>query len=596
MGLLVLAGLVPVRAQTASDAQPPGAASALVADSFAVQIDAPPDLADLLGRHLELMRFRAVPDIDDGELDRLARAADADARGLLGTRGYFAPSLDIRVLDATAPAGQRTVRILVRPGPVTRVRDVRLTFSGDLLVQPEADTRRRALQEAWSLRAGMAFTQADWDDAKAAAVRQLGARDFPLARISESRADIDPAEASAWLQVALDSGPAYRLGALRIDGLQRFDAALVERIARLRPGGAYDRAGLLEAQQRLQDSGYFDAVFLTLQTEADPQAAPVQVTLRETTRHKLVLGVGASTDSGPRLSVEHTDQQSPFWGMRALSTLLLDRDRQKVGTTLTGVPDESLWRWVGGLQWQNDNAADVKVRSQNLRIGRNKTEDRIDRNVYLEYDRARSDDAGSITRAQSLSGSYAWTLRQFDSLPFPTSGYGLGAELGGGITLGDRRAPFLRTVVHWLGVWPLAERRGRIAARAQGGAVLARDSAVLPSTQLFLTGGDASVRGYAFHDIGVVSASGQTTAGRYLVNGSIEWQRPILVDGRPGDWETTVFLDAGSVANRGADLQARIGVGVGVRWKSPVGPLQMDLAYGVTPARLRLHLTVGFTF
>ena len=126
--------------------------------------------------------------------------------------------------------------------------------------------------------------------------------------------------------------------------------------------------------------------------------------------------------------------------------------------------------------------------------------------------------------------------------------------------------------------------------------MLARDSAVLPSTQLFLTGGDATVRGYAFHDIGATSATGQTTPGRFMVNGSIEWQRPILVNGQPSDWESTVFIDAGSVADRRADFKAKVGIGAGARWRSPVGPLQMDVAYGLATRQLRLHLTVGFTF
>ena len=442
----------------------------------------------------------------------------------------------------------------------------------------------------------MPFTQSEWDTAKANVLRQLGAQDFPLARIAESRAEIDPEAQSARLRVTLDSGAAYRLGGLRIDGLQRFDADLVERIARLRPGSAYDRASLLEAQQRLQDSGYFDSVFVTLQTEGDPQSAPVLVTVREASRNKLVLGIGASTDSGARLSVEHTNHQLPVIGWRSVSRFLVDRDNQQIGTELTSRPDEGLWRWVGSVQLKNDNASDVTVHSQNLRIGRSKNEDRIDRNYYVEYDRARSNDAGTVTRAQSVSASYAWTQRNFDSLPFPTAGYGLGAELGGGVTLGNQREPFLRALVHWLGVWPRPARSGRITARAQGGAVLARKSAVLPSTQLFLTGGDSTVRGYAFHDIGVRSVSGQTTAGRFMVNGSAEWQRPILINSRASDWESTVFIDAGSVADSRADLQARVGVGVGARWKSPVGPLQIDLAYGVTPRKLRLHLTVGFTF
>ena len=62
------------------------------------------------------------------------------------------------------------------------------------------------------------------------------------------------------------------------------------------------------------------------------------------------------------------------------------------------------------------------------------------------------------------------------------------------------------------------------------------------------------------------------------------------------DWESTVFIDAGSVADKPSEFKAKVGVGIGARWKSPVGPLQMDLAYGVAVKRLRLHLSVGFTF
>jgi translocation and assembly module TamA len=81
-----------------------------------------------------------------------------------------------------------------------------------------------------------------------------------------------------------------------------------------------------------------------------------------------------------------------------------------------------------------------------------------------------------------------------------------------------------------------------------------------------------------------------------MVNGSVEWQRPILIDGQASDWESTLFIDGGSVADHPGDFRAKVGIGAGARWKSPVGPLQMDLAYGLATRRLRLHLTVGFTF
>jgi translocation and assembly module TamA len=133
--------------------------------------------------------------------------------------------------------------------------------------------------------------------------------------------------------------------------------------------------------------------------------------------------------------------------------------------------------------------------------------------------------------------------------------------------------------------------------RAEMGAVIARDGVVLPSTLLFLTGGDNAVRGYGLHEIGVQTSAGETVAGRYLGVASVEWQRPIRsASGRFNDWETTVFIDAGAVADQRAQLKAHVGVGAGLRWRSPVGPLQVDLAWGEATRKLRLHLNVGFTF
>jgi translocation and assembly module TamA len=86
------------------------------------------------------------------------------------------------------------------------------------------------------------------------------------------------------------------------------------------------------------------------------------------------------------------------------------------------------------------------------------------------------------------------------------------------------------------------------------------------------------------------------SAGRYLAVASFEWQRPIWSDGVRTDWESVVFADAGAVANDPADLEAKVGVGAGVRYNSPVGPLQLDLAYGLDAKRFRIHLNVGFSF
>ena len=379
---------------------------------------------------------------------------------------------------------------------------------------------------------------------------------------------------------------------------------MVQHLARLSPGVDYDQAELAAAQQRLSDSGFFDSVFVTLDTTAEPTRAPVLIKLREGQLQKIVLGVGASTDTGPRISAEHTHHRVPGINWRAVTKAQLERDARGLSSELTSPPDEASWRWVAFGQVRQELLGTLEVTSQQLRGGRKQTNQRIDRNIYVQYDRAESvaTDTNQPEIAQSISGNYAFTVRYYDSLPFPSSGWGWGAEIGGGTTLGDTPQTYTRLVSRLQGFLRLGDRNStaasspRLSMRSTLGALIAQDNAALPSTQLFLAGGDNSVRGYSLNEIGVTLADGSITAGRYLATGSVEWQHPLRINGRPSDWESTVFVDAGAVANQTSELRAKFGVGVGARWKSPVGPLQIDLAYGVEQRRFRLHMNLGFTF
>ena len=577
------------------------------AKAFQLTVKAPAEIQDLLERHLELQRYRELPDLSDNELVRLLTAAEKDARELLATLGYFSPEIKFDQQIFSAGAVARQINLSVVPGEPTVVGEVKIEFKGAINDNPTAQSQRWQIESNWLLRPGMRFTQARWAAAKQQALRQLTMQRYPTGQLTTTLADIDPVTRSAQLTVTLDSGPDFQLGGLVIKGLSRFDADMVTRLARITPGSSYDQTQLVAAQQRLADSGYFDSAYLTLDTTGDPTAAPVQVQLREAQLQKLVLGVGISTDGGPRVSVEHTHHQVPGIGWRAVSKFSLDRKTQSIGSELTAPPDASNWRWVTAAQLKREELGSFDVNSQSLRVGRSQRGERIDRNYYLQFERAdtATSDTTAPATATALSANYAFTVRNFDSLPFPGSGWGLGMELGGGTTLGDQRDPYGRVLARWLGYWPLARgaddasatlRAGRLALRTEAGAVIAREGINLPSTQLFLTGGDNSVRGYGYRNLGVTLPGGQITAGRYLAVGSVEWQRPIALDGRLSDWESTVFMDAGAVTNKPGNFKARVGVGVGARWKSPIGPLQIDLAYGVADKRLRLHMNVGFSF
>lgn len=569
--------------------------------AFDITVRAPQPLKDLLDKHLELQRYRAVTDLDEAELARLIVLAERNVRNLAGTLGYFSPSIHITREGA---AGQKpTIVVAVEPGQATTVGGVAIDFAGDIADSPDpaAKAQRAGIERDWRLPAGQRFTQDAWDGAKTQALRELVARRYPAGKLAGSLADVDAPTNSAALSLKLDSGPLYRLGPLQVSGVERYDPVLVPRLARLTPGTPYDQNQLNEAQLRLASSGYFDSAYIFVDPESDPNAAPVQVQVREARLQKVILGVGVTTDSGPRASVEHTHQRVPGTNWRAVTKLQLEKKAPYAQTEWTSIPDESNWRWVALARTERVDDDDLVTRSSRLRFGRTQAGDRIDRNMYVQYDRASVSGSGQLNSSaadigdgSAVSVNYVWTGRYFDSLPFPNKGYGLGFELGGGSTMGTQHLPFTRAVGRWLGIVPL--ERGRIAMRAEGGAVIAKDSARIPGTLLFRTGGDTTVRGYGYRDIGIKLDNGVTGPGRYMAVGSVEYQRPLLRDGRPSEWENTFFIDAGAVADNPKDMKPSVGIGTGMRWRSPIGPLQMDVAYGVKAKQLRLHVSVGFVF
>lgn len=579
---------------------------------FSVEVRAEDDdLRKLLEKHLELQRYRQLDDLELAEVSRLMVAAEANARELLATQGYFTPHLTLELIDTPEDArAPHRVRVTVDPGERTQVEAVQVDFAGPIGNGSDEDSRvqREAIRRQWNLREGSPFSQQAWDNAKTLGLRTLTAQRFPTGSVQFSRADIDADRSRARLSVTYQSGPAYHFGELQVRGAERYDADGARRIARLPTGEVYDQQKLLDAQQRLASSGYYDSVFLTLDTEKGPPSfAPVIAQVREAPFQKVVLGVGFTTDNGPRVSVDHIHNHMPVLGWRAVSRLSVDRDTRLLNTAWTSLPSHNGWRWGALGQLKREKAGSYDVNSGRLRYGRSKANDHIDRAYFLQYDYAENVGDNAPPSASALSVNWHWTGRYFDDAGAPRRGWGLALELGAGYTLAGQQLPFTRAYARWLGVVPLGRtaagdtasesRRSRLALRAELGSVIAKEAARIPSTLLFLTGGDTTVRGYSYQQIGTLDAVGATVAGRYLAVAGVEWQRPVVWNGQRTDWESVVFVDAGAVADKANALNKfKVGVGVGARWASPVGPVQADLAYGVDVRKFRLHLRLGFSF
>lgn len=584
--------------------EPQGATEGTLAPlAVQLEVQAPGELESLLENYLDLGRLRALaPDepITPAELRRLEAATPAQARALLETEGYFDAQVQVDRVSDNPPR----VRVTVQPGPRTIVRDVVWGVKGPLQQSLEAGdagamAARSALQTNWPLPPGTPFRNSNWASAKSSALAQLRASGYAAATWESTRAEIDAVDQNAVLWVTAQSGPLFRTGELRILGLQRHDEKTVRNLADFRPGTPATEQLLLDYQERLQKSGLYDRATVNIDTNpAVADATPVTVRLGELPLQTAIVGLGVSANTGPRATLEHIHRR--IFGQRATlrNKFELAQLRQAWEGELTSHALPGLKRNLLGGTLERVESDDDVVQSARLRTGRAYDGERIDRLLFVEVERSTTrNDLGTET-AQAISLNAHGTWRDVDNILLPTEGIGLSVQTAVGQARSDnfdgstRSGPYARAYakLQW---WKPIGEDWYAHTRLELGQVFVRDGLRVPDSQRFRAGGDESVRGYAYRELGPEDA-GVTRSGNVLMTASAEIARP-LTPRIPGLWWAT-FIDVGNAADRWGDLEPALGVGAGVRYRSPLGPVSVDLAYGRETRSVRLHLNVGVQF
>lgn len=579
------------------------AAGAAPAPSASLEIVGPDALKALLDRHLDIAkvgRMQGADGVDDFEWSRLIAAAPAQVRELLQTEGYFSPQVRV---SSVGQGEQRRARVEIEPGPQARVGRLTLEVEGPLARgvaagDPTAQAADEELRRRWPLPEGAAFRNPDWSDAKAAAIARLRAAGYALAQWAGTGAQVDADADTVRLFLVADSGPLFRYGRLNVEGLKRHDLETVQHLAAFPVGTPVSESLLLDYQERLQKAGLFDSVTVTL--DPDPERADqatIDVRLREAPLQVWTLGAGVSANTGPRFSVEHLYRRVFGYAATSRNKFEIGQKEQKWEGEISTHIGEGLYReLLGGAVDRLESNSDV-VLSQRVRLGRTQDTQRIERLYYLEAERSRRTTLGensTKTNALALSVNYHWVWRSLDSVVLPTDGstWSLQGNLGRSHATNAESGPFSR--LYGRATWYLPFGRAWYGqARLELGQVIKNDAVTVPESQTFRAGGDDSVRGYSYRSLGPL-VDGVVSGGTTLFTGSVEIARPFTAR-LPSLWGA-VFVDAGNAANDWGQLEPALGFGVGLRWRSPVGPLRLDWAYGEQVRKSRLHFSVGIAF
>ncbi|MFO7604160.1 MAG: autotransporter assembly complex family protein [Gammaproteobacteria bacterium] len=532
---------------------------------------------------LSLEQQKDSPLLTEDRVRRLHTKASEEIRLALQPYGYYRPTINAALQQVEA--GQWLASYTIDTGPPLPIATFDFVLSETLLQDPAF----QALVAGLTLRAGAHFNHLEYEALKNSLARLAAERGYFRARFVEHRVEIDLTAYVARVQLHYDGGPRYRFGTVTL-AQTVLDPALLQRYIPFERGDPYNLQQVIDLQHALNDSDYFEQVEVSPgAVQEDSQEVPIRVSLTPRKPHRYTLGLGYGTDTGARAKFG--------WEMPRLNQaghrLNTDARISELGYSL-GVryrvpilnPRTDQMIYSASIVNEQTDTSDSTLRTigVSLNRGRGLWREAVALNYQQEEFIVAGDHGESTLLIPGVSWSRTWGnefIHVLDGLRFDLGLRGASEQL-----LSD--TDFFQLQGGLKGITSLTDS-SRLIARGQFGSTVTDTFHQLPASVRFFAGGAQSVRGYAYQSLGPIDATGRVVGGKHLLVGSIEFEHNL-----GGKWGMAVFYDAGNAIDDLDDKLER-GAGLGLRWKSPIGPVRVDVASALThPGRpWRLHINIG---
>ena len=597
--LLCCAAVLPARAITVTKVDIGGLSDPKMVENVRVSLS----LSDAVGK-----------DVSGRRLVYLLREAEAETREALEPFGYYSPTITVQRSDRSAPEGadseppasnatpaaadaatgeaqraaraNRTLSVAIRVelGEPVRIRGFNVGVDG----AGANDKTVRAALAAFAPKSGAVLDHALYEASKSQVNRALAAHGYFDADFTAHEVRVTRAEQAADIDLRWASGDRYALGEATFSQApkQVIRDKLLRKLVRWTPGDPYDEAELDRLRSSLTALDYFGLVDVSSKPEdAENGRVPVQVDLTPAPRSIYTTGLSYGTESGPgvRFGIERRYLNSR--GHKALAQVDYARDR-KTATVQYRVP---AFAWLDGWYTASLQAADEQTdfldtrRVEFVASRSGQYNDYLNLVAALHFLRERwafLDDSDPDALPDYRYATFVFPeLRaeyiDVDNRLAPRRGLGGTLMLRGG---GGDGASFAQVDagVQWFHGF---DPESRLIVRGEIGHTFSGELLDMPPSLRFYAGGDRSIRGYGWREVGprIRNAAGDEFAvgARNLLTGSVEYERYFN-----GPWGAAVFVDSGSAFD-GTTPDMHTGVGIGLRWRSPVGPVRIDIARGL---------------
>ncbi len=548
-------------------------------DTMAANVRGSLSLVDAIGK-----------DVSQRRLDYLLRDVPAQVRDGLEPFGYYSPQIDV-TRGGSGPTV--SVMIAVVPGVPVRVRRSHVAIVG----AGSDDTNLQQALAAFQPATGGVFDQGVYEGSKAQVSRQLAERGYFDADFTVRKVEVTRAEHAADIDLAWASGARYAMGMVAFEQTPRhiIRDSLLGKLVYWDEGSNYHQDKLDRLRKSLVALDYFSRVDIQPQPDkAVDHRVPVQVTLTPAKRSIYTAGVSYGTDSGGgvRLGVERRYLNAR--GHKALAQLDYAQ-RRKTLTLQYRIP---AFGWITGWYTGSVQAADEQTdyidtrRVEFVASRSGEINTHLTAVASLHALRERWAYPGDLGNPGFRYATFTYPSLRADYIGvddrlYPRKGIGSSLELRGGMKGVGSDASFAQFDAHASWFRGLGAN-DRLILRGEYGHTFTNTLTDLPPSLRFYAGGDRSIRGYNYREVGPRLGNFGLGANN-VVTASTEFEHYFTAQ-----WGGAVFVDTGSAFN-GHTPDWHTGVGIGVRWRSPVGPVRIDIARGLDhpDSAFTLGLNIG---
>ena len=502
--------------------------------------------------------------------------------------GYYQPSIEFH--RSKKRPSQLTINI--NPGQPVIIRSVQVELEGDA----NKDRAFKRLIKKSALRVGDVLNDGDYESLKAGLNDLAVTRGYFDAELVEHQIKVYPDKHTADIILTMKSGRRYLFGpVIYQDTVTEATRELLNPIINFERGQKYRSEKLSQLNMDFSATGYFKSIEVRpLKDKAVDGEIPIFVSVIPKTAWELETGIGFSTDEGPRVSLSIDKPWMNEKGHSFTSDIKVSQKVHELSGRYKipyGNPLLEYYSLDSGYKRTMVQDTDSKLVSASINKWKkrpgNWDQDFFIRVDYEDYTQGLQNSSNLL-----LIPGMSFDRRKAVGNPMdPRSGHLYNIKIETSAKAWQSDADFIK-------VWGRAKwlttffKHHRFISRVEQGAIWVDEIKNIPPSIRFFTGGDQTIRGYSYDSISPKDSSGQLIGGQYISVASIEYDYEIV-----NNWRIAFFVDSGTATNsyKKDEVEWKTGIGPGIRWVTPLGPLKLDFAFAVSEpgSPWRIHFSMG---